>query len=390
MLTDSTKNVALILQTRMEENIGILNGIAAYERENADWNFFLDDQSMSVSNHAWLFRREWDGVICRHRSSSLLEECVRRGIPCVDLDDSPILLPGVPKLRPDNLAVGHVAAEHFIERGFKRFAFCGFGNETWSCERRRGFMEAVQAVGCECSVLETIYTQQLTPDWDIAEQERIGAWVKELEHPLALMACNDLRALQVIAAVHQVGLSIPDEVAVLGSNNESVRANLSHPPLSSVPINAADWGYRAAQALHGLFDGKPVAAETFIDPGAVVVRRSTDILAVEDPAIVEALRIIQSEATGPLRVEDLARRVNLSRSLLERRFRKFLRRSPQEEIRNVKINKAKQLLLDTDMTLAEIAEAIGFEHPEYLSVMFKRLTSESPRDFRQRYRPKVT
>jgi len=383
---DATKMVALILRTRLEENIGILNGIATYERQNADWHFFLDDQSMSVSNHEWLFRRKWDGVICRHINPSLLEECKRRGVPAVDLEDSPHRIPGIPKFRPDNLALGNMAAEHFIDRGFRRFAFCGFENEVWACERRRGFVEGVRAVGHNCEVMETIYTQQLTPDWDMAEQLRIGQWLASLEHPVAVMACNDLRALQVIAAAHMAGLGIPEDVAILGVNNESVRATLSHPPLSSVPVNTFDWGYRAGAARQLLVEGNPVPAETFIDPLPVVVRRSTDILAVEDQAIAEALKIIQAEATGALRVDDLARRVGLSRSLLERRFRKFIRRSPQEEIRNVKINLAKQLLLDTEKPLAEIAEDIGFEHPEYLSVMFKRLTGSSPRDFRQRHR----
>lgn len=382
------KQVALILQTRLEENIGICKGIAAFEREQCDWNFFLDDQAMSVTNPAWLFRKKWDGVICRHRFSMILEECRRRGVPCVDLDDSNHRLSDVPKIRPDNRVVGHVGAEHFLDRGFTHFGYCGFSSEDWSNERREGFREALQAVKLPCQILETVYSHELTPDWDLAEQERIRQWLRKLPRPIAIMACNDLRALQVIAAIHDLGLRIPDEVAVLGANNETVRAEMSHPPLSSVPLNAFEWGRTAAKLLHQQMErtGEEVPRETFIEPASVVVRRSTDALAIEDPAIVKALRIIHQEGCGGLRVDDLARRVSVSRSLLERRFRKFLRRSPQEEIRNVKINRTRQLLLETDKTLAEIADLTGFEHPEYLSVMFKRLTGESPRDFRQRHR----
>ncbi len=370
----------------MEENTGILKGIAAYERVHCDWNFFLDDQAVSVTDPSWLFRKQWDGVICRHPSTTIIEDCIRRGIPCVDLEDSVATSSEVPKIRPDNHAVGHVGAEHFLDRAFKHFGFCGFSSEDWAKERYHGFREALEAVNTECHALQTIYPKELTPEWDILEQEGIRSWVEALPKPVAIMACNDLRALQVISAVHEVGLEIPQEVAVLGANNETVRAEISHPPLSSVPLNTHSWGYTAAQSLHRQFEGEPFESEVFIEPLEVVVRRSTDALAIEDESILRAMQIIHDEACGSLRVEDLAKRVSVSRSLLERRFRKFLRRTPQEEIRNVKINRTKQLLIDTDKTLAEIADETGFEHPEYLSVMFKRLTGESPRAFRQRSR----
>ncbi len=386
----ASKHVALILQTRMEENTAILKGIAAYERVHGNWHFFLDDQAKSVTNPAWLFHQHWDGVICRHRITLVLEECRRRGVPCVDLDDSSRQIKGAPKIRPDNRGVGHVGAEHFLDRGFRNLAFCGFSSEDWSHERLAGFAEAIETVGLQCSVLETTYTHELTPDWDHSEQLRIMEWIHQLPRPVGIMACNDMRALQVIAAAHELGLRIPDEVAILGANNESVRAELSNPPLSSVPLHAHEWGMQAARMLHGMMEGKqPELMDSFVEPMSVVVRRSTDALAIDDPTIVKALRIIAEEACRGLRVDDLAHRVNVSRSLLERRFRKCLRRSPQEEIRHVKINRTRKYLAETDKTLSEIAELTGFEHPEYLSVMFKRLTGESPREFRRRQQSRL-
>ncbi|MFW6352959.1 MAG: XylR family transcriptional regulator, partial [Verrucomicrobiota bacterium] len=328
----------------------------------------------------------WDGVICRHRDEAVLRACLERKIPCVDLDDSRPPLAGVPKVRPDNRAAGHMAAEHFLDRGFAHFAFCGLGNELWSCERRDGFIEAVEAAGEQSALFETPYFNELNPEWDLSEKAAIRAWLKTLPVPCGLFACNDLRALQVIEAAQEAELRIPDELAVLGANNETVRAELSHPPLSSVDLNALEWGHAAARILHAQLDDKTVPAETPIEPRQVVVRRSTDAVAIEDPAIAKAVRIIREEACQQLRVDELARRVSVSRSLLERRFRKILRRTPQEEIRNIKIRRTKQYLLETDKPLGEIAELTGFEHPEYLSVMFKRLTGETPRDFRQRHR----
>ncbi len=386
MSSTTTHSIALILQTRMEDNVAILRGIAAFERAHADWNFFLDDQAMSVRDPEWLFRKNWDGVICRHPNTAVLEACVRRGVPCIDLDDSPRIVAHAPKVRPDNRAIGHLGAEHFLDRGFRRVGFCGWDTESWSCERRDGFAEALAAVGIRCDIFETPYCTVVTPEWDLSEQRRIEQWLDTLPEPTAVMACNDMRALQVINAAHELGRSVPESVAVLGANNESIRVEISHPPLSSVPLNAHEWGRCAASLLHRLLMGESIPEISYISPLTVEVRRSTDALAIEDAAIVEARRIIHAEACGSLRVEDIARRVHISRSLLERRFRKLLRRTPQEEIRSAKIHRTKQLLIDSDKTLAEIAELTGFEHTEYLSVMFKRLTGETPRDFRQRHR----
>jgi LacI family transcriptional regulator len=380
------KHIALVLPTRLPENVGILEGIAAYERAHTDWSFFLDDQAMGVKNPDWLLSRPWDGIICRHLNPRLLEECVRRGIPCVDLEDTEIRFPGIPKLRPDNLAIGHTGGEHFIERGFRHFGFCGFSSESWSTTRRKGFVEAVETVGYECAVMETVYTHELAPVWDLQEQALIQEWLSTLPRPVAILSCNDMRALQVVEAAHNLGIAVPEEISILGVNNETCRVQLAHPALSSIPVNIIDWGYKGAGALDCLINGQPFPTETFIEPLPVVIRRSTDVFAVDDPVIANALRIIHEEACGALRVDDLARRVNVSRSVLERRFRKLLRRSPQEEIRSIKINMAKQLMMDTDKSMAEIAELTGFEHPEYLSVMFKRLTGEAPRDFRLRAR----
>jgi LacI family transcriptional regulator len=381
------KHIALVLPVRLQENLGILDGITEYERAHAEWRFFLDDQTVSATDPKWLFTRKFDGVICRHASTQLLEYCIEHGVPCVDLEDSGNRLAGAPKLRPDNVAIGHMGGEHFLDRGYGHFGFCGFSSENWACERRKGIVEAIEAVGLKCEVMETEYPKVLTPYWDLGEQALMQAWLEDLPTPIGIMCCNDLRALQLVEAVHDVGLSIPEEVAILGVNNETCRVKLSRPALSSIEVNLKEWGFKAAQAIDHLLNGKSYPDESFIEPLPVVVRRSTDTYAVDDPVIAKALKIIKSEACQTLRVDDLARRVNVSRSGLERRFRKLLRRTPQEEIRSFKINRVKQLLLETEMSLAEIAETTGFEHPEYLSVMFKRLTGESPRDYRQRSKP---
>jgi len=380
----SPKQIALILQTRLVDNIPILKGIASYAHRHCNWHFFLDDQAMSVSDPAWLFRRDWDGVICRNRVKQVLAECVRRGIPCVDLDDSVGRVNEVPSVRPDNRAVGAAGARYLLAKGYRNLAFCGHSSELWSMDRRHGFVDVAKEEGYRCEVFETTYFQKLTPDWDISETAAIARWLQRMPRPLAVMACNDMRALQIIQAAKDLNLQVPQDVAVLGANNESVRAEIAHPSLSSIPLDNLNWGELAANNLHQLLSGKPVAPVSFIHPLDVVVRQSTDSAAVDDPVVIDAMNIIQEEAVNNLRVEALAARLGVSRSMLERRFRRIFRRSPQEMIRQARILKVKDLLLNTKLTLAQIAEQTGFDHPEYLTVLFKRITGETPRSFRQK------
>lgn len=378
--------VALIFKTRLEENVAILNAIARFDRYHEKWAAYVDDMAVAQRDPEWLFRGEWDGVICKHSAPELFGQCLQRGIPCVDLSDDDVVTPGIPKISPDNVAVGHMGAEHFIERGYQHYAFCGFDSESWSVARRRGFGESLKLAGHKYACYESAYPKQSDPNWDQEEACRIGKWVSALPRPLCVMACNDLRALQVIQACRNSGLQVPEEVAVLGANNETIRCELSHPQLSSVPLNADYYGRMAARLLSDLIAGrKPEQTRLLVDPLEVVTRRSTDVLAIDNKLMADSLHFIHERACTGLTVEEVIQEVHVSRSLLERQFRKYLGRSPQMEIRSVQLQKIKQLLSETDYTLAHIAELTGFEHPEYMCVVFKRMTQMTPKQYRMKF-----
>ncbi|KAF0092950.1 MAG: LacI family transcriptional regulator [Puniceicoccaceae bacterium 5H] len=385
----SRKKIALIVETRLEENVRVLNGMAAYLRFEGKWSAFIDDRAEAVHRPEWLFREHWDGIIVRHSCTRIIEECLQRGIPCVDLSDDTRTVSGVPKVRPDNVAIGHVGAEHLMERGHKHFAYCGFSSESWSLERRQGFTESLKLAGFEPVVFESAYDVETEPHWDIEEEQRISEWLAPLPRPIAIMACNDLRALQVVKACRLLNIEVPEEISVLGVNNETIRCEMAHPALSSVPVNALAYGKTAAATLDALMAGEPIpAAEQLIEPTEVVARRSTDALAIEDPVIAKALNFIRERATSGITVEEVVKQSHISRSLLERRFRKYLARSPQMEIRHVQVQRIKQMLAETDYPLATIAELAGFEHPEYMSVVFKRITHLTPGQFRRKVQQK--
>jgi len=378
--------IALVFKTRLEENISILNSISKYNRFHEKWNAYIDDQGLAQKDPDWLLSKaNWDGIICKHSAPELLEACKQQGIPVVDLSDDPKPTPGVPKIRPDNAAIGHAGAEHLIERGYRHFAFCGFSNEAWSIDRKMGFIEALELVKLSCLIFENEYPKVSTPDWDKREELILGEWIETLPKPVAIMACNDLRGLQVINACRNRNIQIPDEVAVLGANNDRLRCELSLPQLSSIPIDTEFYGQQAALTITNLIHGRQIEKqEVFVEPIDVVTRRSTDFLKVEDPHVSAALNIIKERACKGITVDQITREIHVSRSLLERRFRKFLGRSPQAEIRNLQIQRIKELLRETDYTLAHVADLVGFEHPEYMCVVFKKSTKLTPNQYRQR------
>lgn len=366
----------------------MLKGIGHYERSHRPWAAFLDDEAKAETDPRWLRSKQWRGVISRHTTPGLVQECAELGIPLVDMSDTPPRL-GTPKIRPDNAALGHLGAEHFLERGYRQVGFCGFSNDGWACERRDGFVEAAKLAGLRCEVFDVEYPGDLTPFWDEQQTAALAVWLQQLPKPVAVMACNDMRALQVMAAAQEAGLLVPEELAILGANNDAIRCELSYPPLSSVATNPFQSGYRAAEMLDHLMNGqKPEEVNVRIDPVGVVTRHSTDILAIEDKNVAAALSYIREHACTGIAVEQVLKHAAASRSQLEKKFRRFLGRSPQAEIRRVQVARIRQLLIETDFPLKKIAELTGFEHVEYMCVLFKRLTGMTPGGCRTKYSTK--
>jgi LacI family transcriptional regulator len=370
--------VLLVFLTRFEESMAMLKGIANYERTHQLWAAFHDDQARAETEPHWLRSKKWHGVISRHTTPGLVKVCAELKIPLVDLNDIPPY-PGVPKIRPDNVSLGHLGAEHFLERGHQRFGFAGFSNDGWSCERRDGFVEALRLAGRECDVFDVNYPGDLTPVWDVEQITALAAWLKRIPKPAGIMACMDLRAQQIISAAQDSDILVPEEIAVLGVNNDPIRCELTYPPLSSVVPNAFQSGYRAAEVLAEMLAGrKPKNYDQRIEPIGVVTRPSTDALAIDDRNVAAALSFIRQHAYQGITVDEVVRHAHASRSQLEKKFRHHLGRSPQAEIRRAQVGKIRQLLIETDFPLKKIAELTGFEHVEYMCVLFKRLTGDSP------------
>jgi LacI family transcriptional regulator len=375
--------VAIIVETSGSYGREILGGVARYLRTHGlSWSIFVDERELSAQAPPWLSRWRGDGIICRPMTRELASVFRRRGTPAIDLSDQHEGL-GLPHIWSDMRAIGRRAAEHLLERGFRSFAFCGFRDELWSEQRRQGFTDAIALPGYRCETYVSPWRGRHAREWQ-HEHAALERWLRGLPRPLAVMACNDLRAHHVLDAARSLGLAVPEELAVIGVDDDYPFCDLCDPPLSSVVPNAQRIGYQAAETLDALMAGEPpVAQEILVEPLGITTRQSTDILAIDDPAIAAAVRLIRERACDGLRVSEIVKRVAVSRPVLERRFRKYLSRSPQAEIRRVQIARVKRLLVDTDLPLKSIASTAGFIHPEYLSVVFKRDTGTTPGAYRR-------
>lgn len=280
-------------------------------------------------------------------------------------------------------AIGRMAACHLLDRGFHNIVYCGFSDEAWSAERFAGVEDAMHGRGKLCGVYASPWEGLRAHRWP-EERDRISAWLHTLPRPLGIVACNDVRGYHVLDACRALDIAVPEEVAVVGVDNAETFCNLCTPPLSSVVPNAERIGFEAAGMLDRLMTGNaPPNCDRLVPPIEVITRQSSDTVAVADPLIALAVRYIREHACEGADLTDVLRQIPASRSLLERGFRRALGHSPQEEIRRVRLKRVKQLLIETDWSLARTAEKTGFEHPEYMMVQFKRIVGRTPTEWRQ-------
>lgn len=373
--------VALLIDTSFIYGRGVLTGIADYLRSHKRWSTFVVHDDLWAHPPDWLASSCWDGILSRFGGPGLARTFQQMKVPVVDMNDFHEN-PEFPWIGSDHRAIGSAAASHFIERGFRHFGFCGISGELWSLERRKGFQAAVEKMGFPVQVNES--PRNVACGDNVFDQ--LVQWVREFPKPVAIMACNDIMGLHVINACHEASLMVPEEVAVIGVDNEELICNFGDPPLSSVEPDAEQIGFRAAELLDALMAGKPVQRERItINPIRVVTRQSTDILAVTDRLVASVARFIRENALRGCGVADVLEHFRVSRSTLESRFHKSLNRSLKEEIVRIQLDRIQQLLEETDFTLEHIAELTGFEHPETMSVLFKRKLGKTPGEHRKKF-----
>ena len=373
--------VALLIETSNAYARGLLVGIGDYVLGHGPWSVSLGEQGRGDRPPDWLAKWDGDGIIARVENRRIARALAAVRLPVVDVSAAR-LLPGAPVVTTDNAAIARLAVQHFTERGFRHFAYCGDARFAWSVARGEYFSLFVRDSGGACAVYAA---EKMRAGADV-ETDRIARWLRALPKPVAVFACYDARGQRVLDACRRAGLAVPEEVAVLGVDNDALLCALTPPPLSSIIPNAQRAGWEAAALLAvRMAGGKVARGPLLIPPLGIATRQSTDVLAVDDPPVARALRYIREHACEGIGVSDVLRHCPMARRALEARLKALLGRSPHEEIQRVQMNRVKELLSGTELSLAEIAERAGFRHTEYLSVVFKRECGATPSAFRKEH-----
>lgn len=379
------RRVALLIETSNAYARGLLEGVTVYLREHRPWSIYISEHGRGDSVPHWLQGWKGDGILARIENRRIARAVAERKLPTVDLSAAR-LLHDVPWVETDDAAIARLAFEHLSDRGFRHLGFCGLRDYKWSAWRCDHFRKLAAAAGCDCSIHIGRAALRRAAD-ESADQVDLSKWLGGLPKPVGVFACFDIRGRQVLDACRTAGLRVPDEVAVVGVDNDTVLCELSDPPLSSVAPDTSRTGYVAAGLLDRMMDGQRVASEAhLIPPTRVVARRSTDALAIDDTDVSNAIRFIREHACDGINVAQVLNAVPLSRRALETRFRRLLGRTPHDEIVRVQIERARQLLAGTDLPLKAIATRLGIRHAEYLNVLFRRMTGQAPGAYRREHR----
>jgi LacI family transcriptional regulator len=383
--------VALLIETARGFGRDVLLGVARYSRLNGPWSFHITpgDYKQAVPK-----MKQWGGtgIIARIANDRVAQEVISADVPtiAIGLTDEQ-MQPGSPLARfseisTDAAEVARLAAEHLFSKQLRRFAYVGSEDRAWAHRREKAFYNYLTERGFS----PHIYRQPKRPrdrDWE-REQEYLANWISELPTPIGLFACDDDRGREVLEACSLAGMHVPEDVAVVGVDNDEVFCELSDPPLSSVAVNAEAAGYRAAALLDGMMRGRIRKPQRIVvEALGVVTRRSTEIVAVEDPDIAAALRFIHREQGRNISVESVVREVAVSRRNLEKRFRDSIGRTILEEIQLVRLERAKRLLVETTYPVSKIAVMAGFGSAGYFIQFFQKRVGKTPRKYRMQLVP---
>lgn len=322
----------------------------------------------------------FDGLIVLEDRPGMLAALDRpgRSVVVVTSENPPAKFP---RVIFDHQAIGRMAAEELLNRGFTNFAYCSKIAGDAAMERGRYFAEHLAAAGQTCS-----FWQNFGQD-EAAIVDSLGAWLKALPRPLAVFCECDWHAKITCDVCHIIGLRVPEDVAILGAGNDELLCQLTYPPISAVEVPAQELGYKAAEMLNLLMKGETLPSQVVrLQPLGVVTRASTDTLAIKDPEVASALRFMRENIHKGISVEDVIRHLPVARRTLEKKFRQLLQRSPLEEIRRLRMERAKSCLARSDLRIPEVARSCGFEDPRRFSTVFHEQVGCSPVAFRRQCR----
>ena len=378
------ETLRIVVMAPFEVGFGsdVLCGLRSYAIQARPWTFEFKFRPNLEDVITELSENKPDGLIVDPLEPVHLPLVCGLGVPFVTITEH-WGQEHVPRVGVNEQAIGRMAAQHFLERGYHHYAFCGHRNIPYSVSREVGFRSRLEEAG----FVPAVFNGNFIPPEELKAEVSLKRWIMSLTKPCAVFACHDHLAFRFCQLCRNMGISVPSDLAVLGVDNDVFLCEFGNPHISSIDPAAEQVGYQAGALLGRLIAGESLPdGPILIPPKGVVKRHSTDVLAIVDPLVAKALYFIREHSHEPISVSDVLREVPLSRRTLERRFGQLLGRSPRVEICRVHLERAKELLVQTDLQMAEVARRSGFLHPNQMANVFKRDANISPSGFRRQFR----
>lgn len=385
-----------MIETSKAYGRGVLKGISTWLHQRRDWTVAIDERGLDDPAPDWLARWGGQGVITRLGEAALPPQWQGAERPVVFLRRVFAAEP-LPGVYTDDDAVMRLAVEHLVDRGFRELAFCPVATD-WSAARCEAFLRHAERVGCRVHVFEdgagaskrNSGQRQATilPRGAEGDRNQLGDWLESLPKPVGVVAAYDVRGVQLLEVCRERGISVPEDVAVVGVDDDDVLCEIATPALTSVAHNLARIGFEACRLLDERMSGTGRGDDVIVVPPlGVSIRQSSDTLAIADIDIRRALRQIRTRACDALVPDDVAAAASVSRRLLDKKFQKHLGRTIHDEIMRTRLAEARRLLVETDHKLLVVAMRSGFAHAAQLCNLFKAAHGMSPTQYRKAARP---
>jgi len=388
------KNVLIFIENSRGYGRGLMRGMAKYSKVLGSWNFFTKPEFYGQGGTfeqlenfkdflQHLNKTGLDGIITRELPAPLMQYMVRLNIPT-------IVIPFMHEF-PQNLtnrivtnseAIVEMVAGYYMEKGFQNFAFSGFDSMYWSQKRKTYFQNHLEEQGFSLNTYNT--PKQIGRyDWS-DEKEELADWLRQLPKPTGILTCTDDRGQQLLEACRHANIKVPEEVSIVGIDNDHLVCDLSNTALSSVDLTTVQAGYEAATLLERMMEDEEISDYTItVQPKRVITRESSDILAINDAKVARAMEYIRENSRASIKVGDVVAATWSSRRVIELRFKKILGVTIAEEIRRQKIEKICELLTETEHPIKQIATLAGFETSKHIARYFAREKGMTLQEYRK-------
>lgn len=371
--------IAILVSTSRGWGRRLVKGILAYANEVGPWQVWVKPDAPDSFNelpHGW----QGDGVIARVVSPNLATQLMASQLPVVNVADDPIAGFSAPQVQTDDNISTRMAVDHFIDRGFRNIAYIGSLDRPNAAKFAKKFERTLAELGLNCSV----FPHQPS---DSDPETTLTQWLLSLPKPIGILTGGNNYGIDVINSCMEAGIPVPHDVAVLSGGYDELLNHSCYPALSGIITPTEQIGYKSAELLHQMMLGKSVQqTPIYLPPPGITEHLSTNTLAVNDPKLIQVVEYLRQHAFESIAMDDLAKSIPMARRSLERRFKQAFNRSPLDEIRRLRVDRARKLLIETDMPMQLIAEACGYATYNYLTHVFKQNTGINPSQYRNQFR----